>query len=223
MPKKSTPLQAGQKFGRLTVVKLDHTKKYIHKSGIKEVQEFYLCKCDCGNETVVRKNMLKNGYTLSCGCVNREKAKLFGQTRKTHGFSKSRIYSIWSKIKLRCYNKNDEFHYNLYGKRGITVCDEWKNNFMAFYNWAMANGYKDNLTIDRINANGNYEPSNCRWATIKEQCNNRRTTVIVKYNGLSKSLMEWAEQLNISYSTLRKRFHRGVSLDKLFAKGDSNV
>lgn len=223
MPKKSTPLQTGQKFGRLTVVKLAHTKKYIHKSGIKEVQEFYLCKCDCGNETVVRKNMLKNGYTLSCGCLNREKARLSGLDKKTHGFSKLRIYRIWSKIKLRCYNKNDDFHYNLYGKCGITVCDEWKNDFMAFYNWAMANGYNDNLTIDRIDVNGNYGPANCRWATIKEQCNNRRNTIIVKYNGLSKSLTEWAEYLNISYSTLRKRFHRGISLDKLFAKGDSNA
>lgn len=214
MPKKSTPLQAGQKFNRLTVVKLDHTKKYIHKSGIKEVQEFYLCKCDCGNETVVRKNMLKNGYTLSCGCVNREKAKLFGQTRKTHGFSKSRIYSIWSKIKLRCYNKNDEFHYNLYGKRGITVCDEWKNNFMAFYNWAMANWYKDNLTIDRINVNGNYEPSNCRWATQAEQNRNKRTIIFITYKGITLCVSQWAKKLGIKTVTLRARLKKGWSIDK---------
>ena len=223
MSRKSTPLQAGQKFGRLTVVGLDHIKKYIHNNGIKEVQEFYLCKCDCGNETIIRKNMLKNGYTLSCGCLNREKARLTGLAKKTHGFSKSRIYRIWSKIKLRCYNKNDYFHYNLYGGRGITVCNEWKNDFMSFYKWAMANGYKDNLSIDRIDVNGNYEPSNCRWATTKEQCNNRSNTIIINYNGLSKSLTEWAEHLNISYSTLLRRYRRGVSLDKLFAKGEINA
>ena len=166
--------------------------------------------------------MLKNGYTLSCGCVNREKAKLFGQTRKTHGFSKSRIYSIWSKIKLRCYNKNDEFHYNLYGKRGITVCDEWKNNFMAFYNWAMANGYKDNLTIDRINANGNYEPSNCRFVTVRVNTNNRRNTIKTVFFGKEMACTDIARKYNVPQDIVRTRIKSGKADGEIIKGGYLN-
>ena len=135
-----------------------------------------------------------------------------------HGKRKTRLYTIWSQMKNRCFNHNDP-HSDRYFDRGIIVCDEWKNDFKAFYDWAMSNGYKDNLTIDRIDNDGNYEPSNCRWATVKEQNQNKRNVILLTYQGKTQSAGAWGKELGIGKDTVRQRFHKGWSTEEcLFGK-----
>lgn len=150
----------GKKYGRLTV---------IERSGVRGGQSSWLCKCECGNKKVVIGKNLRRGLTTSCGCYHNE---LLSVRNTTHGLSKTRIYRIWRDMKNRCFYSKDK-HFKDYGGRGITICDEWKNSFESFYKWSDANGYSEKLTIDRIDNDGNYEPSNCRWITMKEQCQNR--------------------------------------------------
>lgn len=123
-----------------------------------------------------------------------------------HGLRNTRLYRIWAGMKNRCYNKNDP-HYLRWGAKGIAVCDEWRNDFQAFYDWAMSHGYSDKLTLDRINSNGNYEPFNCRWATVKEQNRNKKNVKFIEYNGESKLLDEWAEMFGIKPKTLWMRLY----------------
>ena len=161
----------GKQFGRLTVIEF---------SGINHRNSAtWLCKCSCGNTTIVDGNSLRRGSTKSCGCLNMEK-HITSPNRRTHGQCGTRIYRIWKRMKSRCYNKNTEDYKKWYGKNGIIVCDDWKNNFQSFYDWAMSNGYQENLTIDRINPDGNYEPDNCRWADAKTQSQNRKSKGGVK-------------------------------------------
>lgn len=131
-----------------------------------------------------------------------------------HKGTKERLYTIWTNMKARCYNKNHH-RYNLYGARGIKICPEWKNSYNAFREWSINNGYQDNLTIDRINNDGNYEPSNCRWTTQKEQCNNQRKNHYLTYNGKTQSMTKWAEETGINYNTLRARINQhGYDVEK---------
>lgn len=130
-----------------------------------------------------------------------------------HGGYGTRLYEIWRSLKKRCLNPKTE-QYSNYGGRGITVCDEWRDSFQAFYDWAMANGYRDDLTLDRIDGNGNYEPSNCRWATWKEQQNNRRNNHFITYNGETKTLKQWSEQVGIDWDILYSRLKKGWSVEK---------
>lgn len=144
----------GKKFGRLTAVSYLGDCKWR-------------CLCDCGNETVVYAHNLKSGNSKSCGCLHK------GHSGVTHGGSRSRLHRIWCHMKDRCYNQNCKA-YKWYGKLGVSVCSEWVNDFPKFREWAISNGYRDDLTIDRINPFGNYEPINCRWISLCEQATNKR-------------------------------------------------
>lgn len=157
------------------------------------------CLCICGKEVTVRRGDLISGKTKSCGCLAKE---VKSKSNKTHGMAKTRLHNIWKAMKQRCYYTKS-IRYNDYGGRGVIICDEWENDFMSFYNWAMNNGYNDTLTIDRIDVNGNYEPSNCRWVDVKIQSNNKRNNRKIEYKNETKTLKEWSDILGINYSTLR--------------------
>jgi len=199
-----------QNFGNLTVI-----KKVPNEKGR---QTNWLCKCSCGNITIVSKGHLTTGHTKSCGCLSFE---ALNKNRYKHGLCQTRLYGIHAGIKDRCYNiKNKK--YNYYGNRGIKVYDDWldkKNGFINFYNWAINNGYKDNLTIDRIDVNGNYEPNNCRWATMKQQANNRRNNHYITYNNETHTITEWSKILNINRYTLYDRINKSnMSIEKALTK-----
>jgi hypothetical protein len=136
-----------------------------------------------------------------------------GKYIKKHGQRYSRLYRKWESLRRRCNDPN-ALYYRYYGGRGIKVCPEWKNDFQAFYDWAIENGYKDGLSIDRIDVNGNYEPSNCRWATPKEQANNRRNTPYITYNGITKTQREWDNYFGLRPGTINKRIIKGMSVEK---------
>ena len=193
----------GQRFGRLTVVK----RAVNTKNGKAQ----WVCKCDCGNYNVVQSYDLRSGNTKSCGCLNAERLKAGINVK--HGMCYTPLNNVWRAMKRRCYYKKDS-RYESYGARGVTVCMEWLNDFQAFYDWAMANGYQEGLSIDRIDVNGNYEPGNCRWATDKEQANNTRNNHFLTYNGETHTIAEWAEIVGMKRDTLKKRIYYGWPIEK---------
>lgn len=198
----------GRKFGRLTVI------KFLNKKG---KYYYWECLCDCGNTTTVSSGNLLSGSTLSCKCQRKENLV---KSKTKHNSSKSRLYHIYLGMKRRCYNTKEN-NYNRYGGRGITVCPEWldkENGYTNFQRWAYSNGYADNLSIDRIDNNGNYEPDNCRWVDSTTQCRNRSSNRLITYNNQTKCISEWSEIYGIPEHKLYYRVEHNFPLEKIFAK-----
>lgn len=210
--------ETGNRYGRLYVV------KYCGKDNSYAAQ--FLCKCDCGKDVIATGSNLRKGHTKSCGCFQKDIARknikryvsgddFVPPSNKKHGHRKDRIYKEWCLIKQRCYNRNRD-HSDRYYYRGITMCDEWKDSFVSFYNWAVSNGYRDDLFIDRIDNDKGYSPDNCRWATRKQQMLNREVTVYIEHNGEKKTLVEWCEKFGIKYKTAWQRYKKGLCFDSIF-------
>lgn len=194
----------GQRFGRLTVVKKAPKKSYSKQS-------FWECKCDCGNIIVSSSQGLRNGHIKSCGCYSHE---LRVKESTKHGDSRTRLYIIWSNMKDRTIRKTCT-PYKYYGERGIKVCNEWLN-YEVFKEWALSHGYSDELTIDRIDVNGNYCPENCRWATLETQANNTRRNHFITYKGETHTIAEWSKITGLAEGTIRGRIIRGWETERLF-------
>lgn len=188
----------GKRFGKLIVLGISDKKG---KSGHK----YYRCLCDCGNEKDISASHLATGASKSCGCGVRL-ATIKRNT--THGLSKSRLFTKWMNMKSRCSNPNDKA-YAYYGGKGIKVCDEWQTNFMAFYDWSMSNGYSDNLTIERIDVNGDYMPNNCKWIPFCDQAKNKSNNRFVEINGTKKLISEWCKESPVSMTTIYQRIRNG--------------
>ena len=193
----------GKRFGRLTVLNREGSNL--------EGRAMWKCKCDCGSEKIILGKSLRVGLTKSCGCIVNE----LRNERTRNKYKGTKLHNSWRAMKGRCMDKNNE-RYSNYGGRGIVVCDEWRNSFENFRKWALENGYSYGLTIDRIDNDGNYEPNNCRWATSEEQANNKRDNHLIKCKGETKTLIQWADSLNINYSTLFSRLSSGWSIEKAF-------
>lgn len=188
----------GNKYGRLTVL------KRVENRGKRTM---WLCQCDCGNEKVVSGKDITSGKTQSCGCLNSEKTI---KRNTKHNLSNTRLYNIWNGMIGRCY-RNKTKHYKDYGGRGIRVCEEWRSDFMNFYNWAKNNGYSPELSIDRIEVDGNYEPTNCRWATQEQQMNNTRSNHLVTINEKTLTVTEWEKLYNLQRGVISKRLSIGIT------------
>ncbi len=187
----------GKKFDFLTVLDFAYKDKYYN--------EYWLCQCNCGTKKVIRKSHLLDGGTISCGCyVSNRITRANKINAKYGGLTKSRIYTIYQGMLSRCLKPSTN-GYKRYGGKGLSVCKEWLESYLNFYHWAIANGYSDGLTLDRINNHIGYEPSNCRWVTKKEQARNMLTNKYITYQGETLCMKAWAERLNINYNTLQSR------------------
>lgn len=201
----------GLKFGLLEA--LYRAESHITPSG-KSIT-MWMCRCECGTEKAIRYGSLIGGDTKSCGCAS---TKLSLKTRAAHGESGTRLYNIWIDMKRRCYNPNKQFYY-YYGGKGIEVCDEWTDDYLTFREWALANGYRNDLTLDRIDSDGNYEPSNCRWATPVEQANNRGAwNQLLTLGNETHNVTEWAVILGVKATTLFKRKTAGWSDERILTE-----
>lgn len=195
---------SNQRFGRWMAIKPSN------ETGTDRGKK-WLCLCDCGTEKYVRGTDLRFGYTKSCGCLKNEN---IGNRRRTHGMSNTLLYEIWKSMKARCYRKTSKDYPN-YGGAGIRVCDEWKEDFIAFHTWAVQNGYKDHLTIERIDPYRNYEPSNCTWIPNDQQALNRRNSRRFEYERKNYSMRELSEKFNINYNTFRAYIGDGKSVEQI--------
>lgn len=191
---------SNQKFGRLTPI------EYV---GIHKTRSAWLCKCDCGNETIVSTDKILSGHTKSCGCL-----------KIKYSIINKRIFQIWYNMQSRCKKSNRKDSKYYFGK-GIKICREW-DTYENFQSWALENGYADNLTIDRIDTKGDYKPSNCRWITLAEQQRNKRNCRYLTINGVKKTLAEWSREIGISRSTLQYRIEKNMPVEKIMSKLNLN-
>lgn len=202
----------GQRFGKLVV---------IERYGSHKGHSQWKCKCDCGNYSIVTTGNLNSGHSKTCGCSYYESKNI------KHGLRHTRLYGVWLNIKRRCYLETKP-DYERYGGRGIKMCDDWKNDFASFYEWAYKNGYDENAsymecTLDRINTDKDYSPDNCRWVSNKVQQNNKRNNIILSYKGETKTLSIWAEELDLPYKTLYSRLkYRKWSVEEAFERPIGN-
>lgn len=196
MPRTKPVIPVGTRYERLTICGTPH---------IDGKNTIYKCLCDCGNYSTVTAS--KFGVTKSCGCARADTSK---SKATTHGASHTRLYNIWISMRSRCCNPNiKEFKY--YGLRGISVCQEWNKSYEVFSEWAISNGYKYDLSIDRIDTNGPYSPDNCKWSSQTQQCRNRRTNRMVTAWNETKPLNAWVDdtRCNVKRTTLRSRLDKG--------------
>ena len=198
---------AGQRFGRLVALtpEKDSTGRRYN----------WVCKCDCGNYVTVSSISLTTGNRQSCGCIHHE---MMINRNTVHGYAGERLYKVWKGMKSRCYNPNHK-SYPKYGGRGIGICEEWRTDYKAFRSWAYANGYQEDAeyqqcSLDRIDVDGNYEPSNCRWANADIQANNTRCVRKLTYYGKTKTITEWAKDVGIPRETLRARIDNGWDMGR---------
>lgn len=188
----------GKRQGSLTV--LSHFKKGKYNCN------YFFCQCDCGRTAEIRVNHFFGDHQTTCGRFHK---------KYENSYIGSLLYNTWNRMIHRCYDDTNPKYYR-YGGRGISVCDEWRNDYDTFYNWAINNGYQLGLSIDRINNDGNYEPSNCRWATKKQQQRNMCRNKMITYNGETHCLSEWCEMLDLSYDLIRHRLYRGWKPERAF-------
>lgn len=181
----------GQRFGRLVVTGLSHVSQ----------RSYWRCICDCGNPCVVCGSKLINGNTKSCGCL---KKSILGTQTTTHGETRTRLYRIWQGMRRRCNDSNNPKYIN-YGARGIYVCEEWQRDYTTFRDWALSNGYTQELSIDRIDNDGPYSPENCRWTTNAQQSVNKQNSIVVEYHGRVQPLSIWCKELGLKYGTVWRR------------------
>lgn len=208
---KRKKIKVGDRFGKLVVIK--EVEPNVTPCGTK--QRKFLCKCECGNNVVRNMQTLLKGAKTSCGCDTTPYIqKYFNKESKTF------LYSTWSGMRQRCNNPNNSSYKN-YGGRGIVVCEEWDNDFSAFEKWAKENGAQVGLQIDRIDVNGNYEPTNCRWVDAVTQANNKRTNRFIEYNGQTHTIMEWARITGIQEGVIRSRIDKyGCSIGQALGYED---
>lgn len=199
----------GERFGRLTIVEEKEPKLYKPRTYAR----IFLCKCDCGNMVVASYTNLKAGNVRSCGCLKKDCGKGI-LSNESQNQDKLRLHMIWRSMKNRC-SANSGRYYKNYKLRGISVCEEWKKDFNAFYEWAINNGYYPTLSIDRIDGTKGYSPDNCRWATAKMQANNIKTNVIITYNGESHTIPEWSQITNIPSYVIRNRRNYGWNVERI--------
>jgi hypothetical protein len=192
----------GQRFGRLVA----ESVYGVNRFGLK----MWLCKCDCGAEKVISSRSLTRGYTVSCGCYHKENTT---KNNLTHNMTHTRLYNTWAHMKRRCLNPKNA-HYGDYGGRGIGLCDKWLS-FEGFYE-DMGETYQEELTLDRIDNNGDYEKSNCRWATMEVQCNNKRNNRYITYNGVTDTLSNLCKINNIKRELIKDRLRAGWDIERAF-------
>lgn len=212
---------SGQKFGRITVLSYAYTSIWQ--------QAMFMCLCDCGTTKIIRGSQLSSGNTRSCGCLHKEisqnvmkKVNASGfrcvTSSTRHGGHGSKLNMAWQRMRSRCHSVNAD-HYKHYGGRGIGICKEW-DDYATFREWAISTGYDGTREIDRIDNDGDYCPENCRWATRTEQMRNRRNTVKISHEGVTKPLADWCDDYGIKYKLAHARYKKGYTFERIFLLQD---